>query len=174
MATSVQDATEFGRFFAFAYFLRIASLDVDAQLFLQDVNLLVQCQLLPTEYPGAAEGGTANHDSINAVGVKGTVGIAERLDVAIADDGYMDARIPFDFTYQRPVGLTRVHLASGSSVNGQCLDTAVLQLFGQRGDAELFVVPAQTRLGGHRHSDGIDHLAGNLQQLGIGVDAAVG
>jgi len=61
----VQDATEFGRFFAFAYFLRIASLDVDAQLFLQDVNLLVQRQLLPTEYPGASEGGTANHDGIN-------------------------------------------------------------------------------------------------------------
>ena len=126
------------------------------------------------KHPRCSEGGTSNHHGIDSEAVEGVFDIIRRLDIAIPDNRDVDALIVFHLTDQRPVGLTRVHLTTGSSVNGQCLDTAVLQLFGQRGDAELFVVPAQTRLGGHRHSDGIDHLAGNLQQLGIGVDAAVG
>ena len=77
MATGVQNAAEFGRLPFGAHLLRIAAFNVDAKLFFQNVNLLVQRQLLPTEYPWASEGGTANHDGIDAVGIEGAVGIAK-------------------------------------------------------------------------------------------------
>ena len=47
----------------------------------------------------------------------------------------------------------------------QCRDAAVLQLFGQVGNDELLVVPAQTGLHGDRQLDGIHHLSCYLQQL---------
>ena len=141
------------------------ALHIDAQLLLQDVYLLVERQLPATENPRTAEGGTAYHDAIDAVLAEGTVGIVQRPDVAVADDGNVDAGIALHVTDECPVGLAGVHLATGAPVDGQCLDATVLQLFGQLGDDELLVVPAQTGLGRHRQTDGIYDLTGNLQHL---------
>ena len=86
------------------------------------------------KYPGAPEGGTTYHDSIHTVFVEGPFGFFRRGDVAIADDRDMDARIALHLANQRPVCLSCVHLTACAPVNGQGLDAAVLQLFGQRGD----------------------------------------
>ena len=51
-------------------------------------------------------------------------------------------------------------------MNGEGLDATVLQLLSQRGDDELFVVPAQAGLHGDRQFHGIDHLLGDLQHFG--------
>ena len=150
MATGMEDAAEFGGLPFGAHLLRIAACDVDAQLFFQDVNLFAEREFLTTEYPRTAEGRSANHHSVDAVCVEGPVSIVQRLDVAIANDRDMDARITLYLTDKRPVGIARVHLTAGATMNGQCLDAAVLQLFSQGGDDELFVVPAQASLRGDR------------------------
>ena len=126
MATGMEDAAEFGGLPFGAHLLRIAAFDVDAQLFFQDVNLFAEREFLTTEYPRTSEGGATNHDGIDAIGVESLVGIVQRLDVAIANDGDMDARIALYFTDEGPIGIAGVHLTAGATMNGQCLNTAVL------------------------------------------------
>ena len=130
MTACVQDAT-----------ILVDTFYVDAQLFFQYVNLLVECQLLPAEYPRTAKRGSANHDGIDAVCVECSVSIVQRLDVAIADDGDMDVGILLDFANQCPVSLTCLHVTTCAAMNGQGLYATLLQLFCQRGDDELLVVP---------------------------------
>ena len=68
---------------------------------------------------------------------------------------------------ERPVGLAGVHLRPGASVDGQGLDAAVLQLFGQGGDDAVSVVPSQAGLHGHgRIGYGIDHGPRDFQHQG--------
>ena len=162
----MQDAAQLGRLLAGTHFLRVAALYVDAQLFFQYVDFLVECQFFPAEYPGTAEGGAPYHHSIHPIGVEGSVGIRQRLDVAIADDGDVDARIPLHLTDECPVGVARVHLCSCASVDGQRLYAAVLQLFCQFGDNQLFGIPTQSRLYRDGQMDGIHHLACDFQHLG--------
>ncbi len=126
MATGMQDAAEFGGLSFGAHLLRIATFDVDAQLFFQDVNLFAECEFLATEYPRTSEGGATNHDGIDAISVEGFVCLVQRLNVAIANDGDMDAGIALYFTDEGPIGIACVHLTAGATMNGQCLNTAVL------------------------------------------------
>ena len=51
-------------------------------------------------------------------------------------------------------------------MDGQRLYAAVLQLFSQGGNDELFVIPSQAGLDGDGHLHGLYHLLGNLQQFG--------
>ena len=154
----------------------VDTLHIDAQLLLQDFELLVETETLIhlspideiayfLEYPRSSERGTSHHDGIYAITLEGLLGTLGRRDVAIADDGYMYAWIALHLAYQCPVGLASVHLAAGASVDGQCLYAAVLQLLSQVGDDELFVVPSQSGLHRHRQVDGIHHLARDLQHL---------
>ena len=117
MASSMQDATIF-----------IDALDVDAQLFFKDINLLVQRQLTTTEKPRTAEGGTTNHDGIDTIRVESLVGIGQRLDVAIANNRNVNMGIALDLTDERPVSITCIHLATGTSMNRQSLNATLLQL----------------------------------------------
>ena len=78
----------------------------------------------------------------------------------------MDAGIALYLTDERPIGLARVHLTAGATMNGQSLNATILQLLRQFGDDELFVVPAQACLHGDGQFHGIHHLAGDLQHLG--------
>ena len=73
----MQDAAELGRLLAVTHLLCVAPFDVDAQLFLQDVDLLVERQTLATEEPRLAKGGTANHHGVDAIAVEGLVGLSE-------------------------------------------------------------------------------------------------
>ena len=93
------------------------------------------------EDPGAPEGGAANHDGIYAIFVEGPLGIFGRGDVAIADDGDMDAGVAPDLADEGPVGRACVHLTARPAVDRQGLDAAVLKLFRELSDDELFVVP---------------------------------
>ena len=159
----MQDATQFGRLLGRAQLFGIAPLNVDAQLLFQYIDFLVECQRLLAEEPRLTEGGAAYHDGIYAILVEGTVGISQRLDVAIADDGDMDARILLYLANQRPVGLTGIHLAARATMDGQRLDATVLQLLGQRGDNQLLVIPSQAGLDGYGQLHGLHHLLSYLQ-----------
>ena len=76
----------------------------------------------------------------------------------------MDAGIALHLADKRPVSLAGVHLTAGTAVNGKRLDAAVLQLFGQRGNDELFLVPSQPGFHGDGRADGLHHLAGDFQK----------
>ena len=137
MAACVQNAAVF-----------INALNVDAQLFEQDVELAVECErrVFGTavehvahflEYPWAAEGGASYHHGIHSVAVEGVACLFGSADVAIAYYRDMYARIALHLAYQRPVGIARVHLGARSAVNGECLDAAVLQSLCQIGDDQI-------------------------------------
>ena len=87
-------------------------------------------------------------------------------DVAIADDGDMDAGIALHLTDEGPVGLASVHLCAGAPVDGEGCNTAVLQLLGKVGDDELLGVPAKSGF----HCDGgfycLHHLARDVEHEG--------
>lgn len=164
VAACVQNATVF-----------VDALNVDAQLFEQNVELAVECErrvfgtaveqvahLL--EYPWAAEGGASYHHGINAIAVEGVACLLGSADVAVADDGDVYARVALHLAYQRPVGIARVHLCTCASVYGQSLDAAVLQCFSQVGDDQIVGVPSQTRLHGDGRVDCLHHVACNVEQ----------
>ena len=109
------------------------------------------------EYPRPSEGGTSHQDAIDARFLEALLGNLCRCDIAVADDGNVDARILLHLADQRPVGFSGVHLRTRAPMDGQCLDAAVLQLLSQCGDDLVLAVPAQTRLHGHRQMHGIDH-----------------
>ena len=135
--------------------LLVDTLHIEAEEFFEDVEFLVEgetgglgrirvIQIVADffEDPGAPEGGTAYHDGIDTVVVESRLGLLCRSDVAIADNGDMDAGVALHLTDEGPISSAGVHLTAGSAVDCQGLDTTVLQLFGERGDDELFVVPA--------------------------------
>src|SRR5574344_816738 len=152
----------------------IDAVRIDAELVFQQIDLFIQgegtgCGIVIEyvtylrDYPGTTECGPAHHDGIYAIAFKGRFGFLRGGDVAIADDGDMDARIALHLADERPVGFAGVHLCTGSAVDGECLYATVLQLFCQVGDDELFLIPSQTGLDGDGHLDGIYHLTGDFQ-----------
>ena len=129
MTASVEDAT-----------ILVNALHIDAELFLQEVDFLIHRQWGCTriveiitdflEYPRSAEGGSANHHGIHAIAIEGKLGFLRSGDVTIADDRDVDARIVLHLSDEAPVCLARVHLASGSAMDGKGLDATILQLLG--------------------------------------------
>ena len=99
MAPCVQDAT-----------ILVDAFDVDAQLLFQHVDFLVECQRLSAEEPRTAKCGAADHHGVDTILRKGSVGLLQRVNVAVANDGNMDARIALHLAYESPVGLSCVHL----------------------------------------------------------------
>lgn len=176
----VGDALEYGRGCYVAACVQYAAvlvdaLNVDAQLFEQDVELAVEgerrvfgttveqvAHLL--EYPWAAEGGASYHDGIHSVAVEGVACLLGSADVAVADDGDVYARIALHLAYQRPVGFARVHLGTCASVNGERLDAAVLQSFCQIGYDEIVGVPSKARLHGDGRVYCLHHIACYVEQ----------
>src|SRR6185312_4786840 len=71
------------------------------------------------EYPGMTDGRTTNHNAVNAVPVFVVKRFLRTVDVAIAENGDMYARIVFHLPDQLPVGDTFIHLAAGTAVNGK-------------------------------------------------------
>ena len=117
------------------------------------------------EYPRSAKAGTSYHDSIHSVTFETLFGALRCGYVSVTDNRDTHTRILFYFTYQNPVGFSRIHLCAGTSVNGQCLDTAVLQLFGKFDDDFVFGIPSQTGFYGNGNLNGINHGAGDFQHL---------
>ena len=77
----------------------------------------------------------------------------------------MHARVVFHFADQRPVGFSRVHLCTGTSVDGQCGNAAVLQLLGQIDDDLMVGIPAQPGFYGNRYFHGIYYGAGDFKHF---------
>ena len=75
----------------------------------------------------------------------------------------MDAGVVLHLTYETPVGFTRVHLASGSAVDGERLDSAILQLLGKLGDDEVLAIPTQSGFHGYGHIHRLHHFSCNIQ-----------
>src|SRR3712207_215826 len=96
---------------------------IDAELLLQHVYLLIGCQRVGRrvghflEYPRATKRGPAHHHGVHTVALKGQPGFLARRDVAIADDGNMNAGVVLHLTDKAPIGLSRVHLAAGTAMN---------------------------------------------------------
>ena len=151
--------------------------DAGVDMFLEDAHLprhaacgqvltVVEVVTDLLEEPGVAEGGAAYHHRVHAVAVETFFGAFGRGDVAVADDGDMHAGVVLDLADECPVGFAGVHLAARAAVDSEGLDSAVLQLFGQRDDDLVVVVPAEARLDGHGDTDCVDHGAGDFQHLG--------
>ena len=104
----------------------INSLNIDAELLFEDVKFLVERKGLTTEQPRTTEGGAPNHDGIDAVAVESSIGLSNGMDIAIANNGNVDAGIALHLANERPVGLARIHLTAGATVDGQRLDAAIL------------------------------------------------
>ena len=138
---------------------------IDAKQLFENIELLIKVELFATENPRTAEGGATNHDGIYTVGLKCLVGLVKIVNVAITYNRNMYLGVALHLANQRPVGLARVHLTACATVNGQCFNAAILQLFGQLGDDELFVVPTQAGFNCYGQLNGINHLAGNLQHF---------
>ena len=122
---------------------------IDAQLFFQDVDLVVYGQdsgccrraflpacllrvdILPhlLEYPRMTKGSPSHHHGVYTIVVKGLFRLLWCGDVTIANDWDMNTRVVFHRFYQGPVSIAGIHLAARTSVNGQSLNAAVLQLF---------------------------------------------
>ena len=103
------------------------------------------------ENPRTAEAGAAYHDGIHSIAVETLLGALGSGDIAIADDGNVHTRIVLHFADECPVGFAGVHLATRAAMDGQCLNAAILKLFGKVNDDAVVVVPPETCL--HRHGD---------------------
>ena len=151
--------------------------EIDLELFFQDINFIIQSEnSLPfgdawreafpnlLENPWSSEGGATYHHGIHPIALKGKPGFFGCGDVTVSDNRDMDAGITFHFPDERPVGLSRIHLTAGAPVDGERLNATVLQLFGQCGDDELFLIPSQTGFHSDGRIDGLHHFAGNIQK----------
>ena len=118
------------------------------------------------EDPRLPDGRTAYHDGIHAVGVEGATSLFARGDIAVADDGDVHAGIVLHRPDERPVSLPRVHLGTGTAMDGKRLDAAVLQCLRQLDDDPTIVVPAEARLDRHGDLHRLDDLTYDLQHQG--------
>ena len=125
MATGVENAS-----------ILVDALDIDAELLFQKVDFLIHGQWGGTgiveiitdflENPWPSEGGAANHHRIYAVSLKSKLGFFRGRNIAVADDWDMNAGIVLHLSDEAPVSFSGVHLATGSSVDGERLDSAIL------------------------------------------------
>ena len=91
---------------------------IDAKQLFENIELLIKVEFFATEYPRTSEGGTTYHDGIYSVGLESLVGLVETMYIAITYNRNMYARVALYFAYQRPVGISCVHLAAGATVDG--------------------------------------------------------
>ena len=110
------------------------------------------------------KGSPSHHHGVYTIVVKGLFRLLWCGDVTIANDWDMDTRVVFHRFYQGPVSIAGIHLAARTSVNGQSLYAAVLQLFSQVRDDQVFFVPSQSRLHCYRCFYGFDNLSCDVKQ----------
>ena len=96
-------------------------------------------------------------------------------DVAVAEDGDMDAGVGLDGAYHRPVGRAAIHLALGAAVDGQGGNAGVLERLGEVDDRHGLRAVGQAGLDGDGERGATHHGGGDFQHLGnILQDAAAG
>src|SRR5215210_4709315 len=95
------------------------------------------------ENPWITDSCTANHNSVNAIPVLVFNSLLWAVNITISKYGYMNAWIAFYLSYERPVCLTFVHLASGASMYSQSFNTNILQTFGYFFYVFCVIIPAK-------------------------------
>jgi len=117
------------------------------------------------EDPRVTDGGAADHDAVYFV--FGTPGgsLFDAVDVPVAKDGDCDARIPFDFADEGPVGVTFIHLGPCATMDGEGFDTDILQPFSDFIDVFRAVVPTKPRFDGDRQMGGLHHGLGHFRHF---------
>ena len=115
------------------------------------------------EEPRGAEGSATDHDGVHTVFVETFLRTFRRTYIAVSYDGYMHARVVLHFADQGPVRFAAVHLRPSATVDGEFLDAAILESFGEIHDKGCAIrqieggfIPSEARLAGDRCMDGID------------------
>ena len=149
MAAHVDDAAEFG---ALAFLQGVVGIErvghTLLHLSLQHVKLPVEghgvivttCVEIGAhvpEEPRLTESGATYHDGIDTIAVEGSLCLFGCADVAVADDGDVDALTVLHLADESPVGLTLIHLGASTTMDGECFDAAVLKPFGKFEDKRL-------------------------------------
>ena len=80
--------------------------------------LVVDSVIHLLEDPRPTKGGAADHAGIHTIVLESAAHVFAGRQVAIADDGYVYARIAFDFADQAPIGFALIHLCAGAAVDG--------------------------------------------------------
>src|ERR1700761_8494417 len=73
------------------------------------------------KYPGITDRRTTDHDPVHTIPVPVFQRPFRTVDIAVAEDGDMNAGIVLHFCDQRPVRVALVHLIARTSVDGQGL-----------------------------------------------------
>ena len=114
------------------------------------------------ENPWCAYRGSAHHNAVHAVAVVVFFQFLGRSDVAVADNGDVHTGVVLHLANQRPVGFTGVHLATGAAMDGEGLNTAILQLLCHFHNVLGVAVPTEAGFCSHRQIHGIDHRASDF------------
>src|SRR3569833_1552588 len=107
------------------------------------------------EYPRCALRGAADHHRVGARVIEHLLGLVRRGDVAVRDDGNLDARL--DRGEGVVFGLAAITAGARAAVHGERLYAA---LFGAARDRDAVAeigVPARAYLERHRDIDGLHH-----------------
>ena len=118
------------------------------------------------KYPRATKRSTTNHHGIYAILLEALFGALGSGDIAIADDGDMNAGIALDLSDEGPVGFACVHLAAGATMDSERLDSAVLELLRKLGDDAVVIIPSKTRFNCNGKAHGIHYCTRDIKHLG--------
>ena len=118
------------------------------------------------EYPGVADGCTADEDAVDAVASACFDSLLGGGDVAVAEDRDMHAGVVLDLADEGPVGGALVHLGLGAAVDAEGGDADVLQPLGKLYDGLVVRVISETGFDGDREVGPLDQGRGDLEHLG--------
>ena len=105
------------------------------------------------------------HDAVYTIFVAVLHSLGTAIHIAVSKNRNVQARVVLCFGNQRPIGLTFIHLLARTTVNGDGLDSDILEALSHFNDVFGVVVPTQTRLNRHRLIYGFDNLRGHLHHL---------
>ena len=117
------------------------------------------------KYPRIADGPATNHYTINSILISVFQCLLWSVNVSIAEDWNIHARILFYFGNQRPIGSTLIHLRTRASVNGQRFDADVLQPLSHFHYIFRVIIPAQSGLYRYRKVSAFHNLFGHLHHF---------
>src|ERR1035437_7997929 len=110
--------------------------------------------------------GSSNHNAIHTITVFLFQCLLRRIYIAITYNRNMHAGIVFNLSNEGPIGLSFVHLRTGSPMNSDGLDAEILQPFGNLYNLFTAVVPAKAGLYGYRKMCCFDHSFCNRHHTG--------
>lgn len=137
------------------------------------------------EEPWGTEGGTTDHDGIDAVLFETFLGAFGCRHISVSDDGDVDSGTVFDFPDKGPIGIAAIHLAAGATVDSKFPDSAVLEGFrkgnnkrlrhpgisesrypeGVDARRQVFIIPTKAGFGGDGGMDGVDDSACDIEHF---------